>query len=132
MSPEIAPVGGVPASLRTWFVVHFVLDILFALPLLVAPELFLTFFGWKAVDPVSARLVAAALFGIGIQSLLGRNESKETFRAMLNLKVIWSSTATLGIVLSIAQGGPVLAWLFAIIFGGFCAVWSYYRFTLKA
>jgi hypothetical protein len=121
----------VPAALSRWFVVHFVADLVFALPLFLAPRAFLELFGWREVDPVTARLVAAALFGIGIQSLLGRNEPRETFRAMLNLKIIWSSTATVGIAASILQGGvPVTAWLFVGIFGAFCGLWSWWRVRL--
>ena len=125
MSPSTSQ--GVPAALRTWFVVHFVADLAFAVPLFVAPRAFLTLLGWTEVDPLVTRLVAAALFGIGTQSLIGRNESADAFRGMLNLKIIWSSTATLGILASIAQGAPVMAWGFAGIFAGFCGVWSYWR-----
>lgn len=118
---------GVPQGLRTWFVVHFVADLVFAVPLFVAPRPFLTFFGWTAVDPIATRMVAAALFGIGIQSLLGRKERREAFVGMLNLKIIWSSTATIGILASIAQGAPVMAWGFAAVFGAFCGVWTHWR-----
>ncbi len=121
-----------PPSLRNWFVVHFVADIVFAVPLFVAPTAFLGALGWSAVDPISARLVAAALFGIGIPSLLGRNESAETFRAMLNLKIIWSATATVGIVGSQLQGGPAMGWAFAAIFGAFNVLWSYHRWRMRA
>ena len=85
----------VPVWLRRWFVVHFVADWIFALPLFVAPRAFLGLLGWTEVDPVSARLVAAAHFGIGTESLLNRNGTVESFRSMLNLKIIWSATATL-------------------------------------
>jgi len=54
----------VPSSLRTWFVVHSIADIAFALPLFLAPHWTLTLLGWHAVDPIATRLVAAALFGI--------------------------------------------------------------------
>ena len=81
----------VPGALRTWFVVHFVADILFAVPLFVAPRGLLTLLGWTEVDPLSTRMVAAALFGIGIQSLLGRHEGVEAFRAMLNLTKVHSA-----------------------------------------
>ena len=117
----------VPPALRTWFVIHFVADLAFALPLFVAPRALLTLLGWHEVDPLATRMVAAALFGIGIQSLLGRNESADAFRGLLTLKIIWSSTATIGILASIAQGGPPMAWGFAVIFGGFCGVWTYWR-----
>ena len=121
----------IPASLRTWFVVHFVLDLAFAVPLFVAPQSVLEFFGWTMVDPVAARLVAAALFGIGIQSFIGRNEGPEAFRAMLNLKVIWSASATLGIFVSLLQGAPKLAWVVLAIFLGFNLVWTYFAVVLR-
>ena len=120
-----------PPSLRTWFVAHFVADVLFAVPLFVAPRAFLGLLGWSCVDPISTRLVAAALFGIGVQSLLGRRDTPETFRAMLNLKIIWSATATLGIVWSQLEGGPLLGWAFAGVFGGFNVVWTYYRWRMR-
>lgn len=122
---------GVPSALRTWFVVHFVADVVFAVPLFVAPRAFLMLLGWTEVDPLATRMVAAALFGIGIQSFIGRNEGVEAFRGMLNLKVLWASTATLGILASIAQGAPPMAWGFAAIFGAFGAVWAYWRRQLS-
>ena len=120
----------VPRALRAWFVVHFWADIAVAVPLFVAPRWFLTLFGWTAVDPSTARLVAAALFGIGIQSLLGRGETRETYRAMLNLKVIWSAAATIGLVWSQLEGGPPLGWIFVAVFAGFHAVWVSWRVRL--
>lgn len=119
-----------PRGLRTAFVVHFVADVSFALPLFFAPVPFLTALGWKAVDPLATRLVAAALFGIGIQSWLGRDEPKEAFRAMLTLKVIWSAAATLGLVWSTLDGGPPMGWAFVAIFAGFHVVWLRYRLLL--
>ena len=121
----------VPRSLRTWFVVHFWADILFAVPLFLAPRRFLSLLGWPAVDPIATRLVAAALFGIGIQSLLGRGEKAPTFRALLNLKIIWSAAATLGIVWSQLEGGPALGWALAAIFAAFNALWVRYRLLLR-
>ncbi len=125
----------VPAALRRWFVVHFWADILFAVPLFIAPVAVLELFGWQAVDPYSARLTAAALFGIGIESLLGRNGGVEAFRTMLNLKVIWSATATIGIGWSLydgIQGRPAMAWVILGVFLGFHLLWQYWRFKLRA
>ncbi len=122
----------VPPALRTWFVVHFVADLIFAIPLLLAPELFLGLLGWPAVDPISARLVGAALMGIGVQSLLGRKEDLQVFRAMLNLKIIWSGTASIGILVSMLQGGPTLGWGFLAIFVAFNGLWLHYRRVLGA
>jgi len=121
-----------PPAVRTWFVVHFVADVIFAVPLFVAPRAFLGLLGWPCVDPLTTRLVAAALFGIGIQSLVGRNEAAETFRAMLNLKIIWSATATIGLLWSQLEGGPPLGWGFVAVFATFNAVWSYFRWRLRS
>ena len=61
----------VPRSLRFWFVVHFVVDFIFAVPLLLAPVWLMTLFGFESPDPFTGRLVGAALLGIGGESLLG-------------------------------------------------------------
>ena len=75
-------------SLRTWFVIHCIADLTFAIPMLVAPVAFLSLFGWTTVDPFMTRLVAAALMGIGLESYLGRNAGVEAYQGMLNLKII--------------------------------------------
>jgi len=119
----------VPNGLRTWFVIHFVADVLFAIPLLLFPKVFLNLFAWKTYDPIMTRLVGAALMGIGVESLLGRNANAETFRAMLNLKVIWASSALVAIGIGLAEGAT--AWLFLAIFFVFWCVWVYYRLALR-
>ena len=125
--------SNVPAALRKWFVVHFIVDILFAIPLMAAPGWMLGLLGWASVDPFTARLAAAALFGIGIESWLGRNAGAESFRNMLNLKIIWSLGAVVGAGWSLlegAQGRPLFAWAVLVIFAGFNAVWVYWRVKL--
>jgi hypothetical protein len=86
----------VPASLRRWFVIHFVADIIFEVPLVLVPASLLRALGWPTVDPLTARMVGAALAGIGIESLLCRNDGIEAFRTMLRLKCIWSGAAIVG------------------------------------
>jgi len=121
----------VPNSLRTWFIIHFAVDMLTGIPLLLFPELVMSLLGWETIDPITSRVVGAALMGIGIESYLGRNASTEVFRAMLNLKVIWSSSAILGIGLGIWKGGSQTGWLFLGIFIVFWVVWIYYWRKLR-
>ena len=120
----------VPKGLRIWFVIHFVVDMLFAIPLLFLPELIMPWLGWKIVDPITSRLVGAALLGIGIESLLGRDANRETFKAMLNLKIIWASGAIFALGYGLFKGGPPLAGIFLGIFLIFGVVWIFYRFRL--
>jgi hypothetical protein len=122
----------VPGSLRKWFVFHFVADYVFAIPLFIAPVWFLELFGWPCVDPIAARLVAAALFGIGGESLLGRNGDLDSFRTMLRMKVIWSATATVGIGIAMLEGAPSGGWLFFGTFLIFNVLWTTYWLRLRA
>lgn len=121
----------VPPALRAWFVVHFVVDTLVGVPLLLAPEALLGHLGWTAVDPASPRLVGAALLGIGIQSLRGRNDGFEAFRAMLGLKVVWASAAILALAIAIARGAPSAAYAALSIFLAFLGVWLHYAIRLR-
>ena len=124
-------INTVPNGLRTWFVIHFVADVLFAVPLLFIPQALLNLFGWKTYDPLMTRLVGAALMGIGVESLLGRNANVDTFRGMLNLKVIWASGALFAFVVGIAEGAAPIAWVLMGIFAVFWCVWAYYRMKLR-
>ena len=118
----------VSKNLSTWFIIHFIADFLFA----IAPVWILTLFGWETVDAFTARLVGAALVGIGGASLIERNASTETFRAMLNLKLLWASTAIVGMVATLLTGNyPLSGWGFVLIFVAFFFIWLYYRNQLK-
>ncbi len=124
-----------PAGLRFAFVVHCVADCVFAVPLMVDPDGFLRLLGWTTVDPIAARIVAAALFGIGIESFLGRNAGKEWFTNMLDLKIIWSLCASAGIALSLlggAQGRPVWGWILLLVFIAFNGIWVFFRLRIRS
>ena len=121
---------GVPQSLRTWFLIHFAVDYIAGIPLFIAPEWFLGLFGFGLVEPLTARIVAAAFFAIGGTSLLMHKKGKEVFQTMLNLKIIWSAFAMVAILITILQGAPASLWLFLGIFLVFFLVWFYYRSKL--
>jgi hypothetical protein len=122
----------VTKHLRTWFIIHFAMDMLFAIPLLLAPVFTMTLFGWTTIDPTTTRLVGAALLAIGIESYLGRNASAEVFEAMLNLKIIWSGSVVVSIIFTLVSGAPPMAWIFLAIFGMFFVVWVYFRLKIGA
>jgi hypothetical protein len=114
----------IPKSLRVWFTIHFIVDMLFAIPLIVFPTTFLSFFGFTG-ELMFARLVGAALIGIGGASYF--TQKKESFKIMLQLKLLWSGAAIVAILWSIIEGTSVWAWLFLVIFCGFFGVWMYYK-----
>ena len=70
--------------LSYWFIAHGIIDLLFAIPMLVVPEAFLKALGWQLVDPVVARVVAAALIGHGkTAGKYGRTPSRPERNRML-------------------------------------------------
>lgn len=121
----------VPSRLRSWFAFHCVIDLLVAVPLLLAPRQLLGWVGWHEIDPMAARIVAAALFGIGLESYWGRNGSLESFRGMLRLKVVWSGTSLLGAAWSQLEGGPPAGWAVVVIFLMFHSLWLRYWLKLR-
>jgi hypothetical protein len=121
----------VPITLRRWFVAHFVVDFFFGIPLLIAPGLVLRPLGWTAVDGTSSRLVGAALLGIGASSWFCRNAGLEVLKAMLDLKLVWSFSAIVGLVISVGQGAPAPVWAFLSLFIAFFGVWTHYRIRFK-
>ena len=124
----------IPKSLKGWFVVHFVVDTIFAIPLFFAPVFLLTLLNWKGIDPIMARMVAAALFGIGIESLLCIRLGKDAFKAMLNLKIIWSFSAMTGFTIGLIQGlfgYPAVGVGLLLIFAAFNILWIYWRLKIR-
>ena len=121
----------IPQSLRRAFVLHAVVDLAIGLPLLVAPGALLGALGWITVDPAAARLVGAALVAIGAKSYSSRHAGPETFRTLLDLKLVWSAAAIFGLVLSIGEGAPSACWAFLAIFVGFFGVWTHHRIRMK-
>lgn len=117
----------VPKSLRIWFIIHFFVDYAFAIPLLINPIWFLSLFGWKIIDPFASRLVAAGLFSVGGVSLLERNSNLDVYKSLLNLKIILSSAALIGIFITIINGGPIFGWLIFGLYALFFIIWVYYR-----
>ncbi len=120
----------IPRSLKRWFIVHFIADTLFAVPLFIAPSFLLGLLNWQSIDPLMARMVAAALFGIGIESLLCIKLGKDAFVAMLNLKIIWSFAAITGFIIGLVKGlfgYPAVGAGLLIIFGSFNILWIYWR-----
>lgn len=120
----------IPASLRRWFVAHFVVDLLVGLPLLIVPAAALGMLGWTVIDTVSARVVGAALLAIGIHSFVGRNDGVEAYRSMLNFKLLWSWSAIGALIIAAADGAPDPVWAFMAVFIAFAGVWFHYRVRL--
>lgn len=130
MNREVAA----PRGLKRSFVLHFIIDMLFGIPMMVAPVWTMSLFGWETVDPIMTRVVAAALFGIGIESWLVRDQPLAAFMGMLNLKILWSTAVVVGGTVSLlqgAQGAPLMGWGLIGVFVVFNVLWVYWWFEAR-
>jgi hypothetical protein len=119
--------------LERWFVIHFMIDVAVGLPLLIAPQLVLNLIGFETAKSWMARIIAAALMGIGVESWLGRKASKEGYFGMLRLKIIWSGAVVMGLVMSLLSGEIDLlrGGIMMGIFMAFNLVWVYWLLKLR-
>ncbi len=122
----------VPKSLRTWFLVHFVVDMIFAIPLMLAPVFTLSLFGFNNIEVVTVRLVSAALFGIGGTSLLMHKKGIESFETMLDLKIVWAVMAMVGLIWTWLDSRICGIWILVAAFAVFLVVWLYYKALLES
>jgi len=121
----------IPKSLKTWFVIHFLLDIIFGLPLLLIPTAAANFLGFEIIQTLPLRLVGAALIGIGSTSIIKRDANIDSYKSLLTLKIIWSFSAIIGILLSILESPLLIFWGMLTIFVIFNVVWVYYYLRIK-
>jgi len=116
-----------------WFLAHGVVDLVIAIPMLVLPVSFLEWLGWSSVDAFTARVVAAALIGIGIESLLSFRTEFMAVKAMLNLKILWALAAIVGLLWSglAAPSIPWGVWPILALFVIFLVSWIVWRIRVS-
>ena len=78
-----------------------------------------------------ARLVGAALIGIGGVSFFSRNEGFEAYDALLTMKILWSMSAIAAVIISLLEGVSDFAWVILFIYVVFSGVWVYYKIKLN-
>lgn len=120
----------IPRSLRTWFKIHFIVDLLVAIPLLFFPEWTLIFLSLPGENILAARLVGAALIGIGGNSLLMNKAGYDAYMVMLKLKIVWSSAALVALILEITRNPAPTVLIIFMIFLLFSLLWNSYHYRL--
>jgi hypothetical protein len=122
-----------PPALRTWAAVNAVVDVGLGSMLLLVPESVLPRLGWTAVDPVTSRLLGAALLSLGWQALVLRRRrgGHAAFRALLGLRLVGSAAALVGMLIAIARGAPGATWAILAALVAASGVWAHYAIRLR-
>jgi len=121
----------IPKSLKLWFLIHFIVDVVFAVPLLFFPEWVLKVMGLVIVESITARLVGAALLGIGGAIYFARKKTFEAYEVLLSFKIIWALGAIVGLAIELYKGAESSLWVILGVFAIFATVWIYFKVKLR-
>ena len=114
----------VPKSLKNWFLIHFAVDLIAAVPLIFFTPWVVSTFSLEDMSFVALRLVGAALLGIGGTSFVAHNAGLESYKNLLVLKIIWSTSAIFGLTLSLMESYSLTILSVLIVFAVFSSIWA--------
>lgn len=118
----------VPKSLKTWYNVHIIADLIFGIPFLFFPMQFLNAFGWAISEAFPWRIFGAALVGIAVLSyVVNKSNDIQAFRNSLKFKSVWGGLCFFVSIYTALTTGPAAVWFGVAVFFVFGAVWNYYR-----
>jgi drug/metabolite transporter (DMT)-like permease len=108
----------ISSGLKTLFLIHFIVGILFGAVLFLIPLVYGSIINWTVKDPGAFRLIGAAMLGISCTSLLAyKNPDWDKVRITVILEIIWTVLGTLAMVWAILfEGFPPITWMNAGIF----------------
>jgi hypothetical protein len=118
-------------GLKTTFLIHFIVALLFGLGFLLIPNLLGNWYGLKVQDWTGYRLLGGALLGFGVSSwLCYKANSLESIRIVVVMEIVWPTLGALVMLYALLfTGYPALAWINAVIFAAFAIAfgWFYFR-----
>jgi hypothetical protein len=112
-------------SLRTLFLVHAVVGVIFGVPMLIAPGRLLTFLGWAPIDPIISRLLGAALLALAWSSFRGwRTDDRARVALLLELEAVYTVLGCVGLLRHLLFARyPFVPWAILVILAIFAAAW---------
>ena len=118
-------------GLKTTFLIHFIVALLFGLGYLLIPTTVGNWYGLDVQEPAIYRLLGGALLGFAASSWLSYQATDwESVRIVVVMEIVWTVLGTLVMLYALLYAGfPVLGWINAIILAAFAVAfgWFYYR-----
>jgi hypothetical protein len=118
----------ISSGLRTLFLVHFVLGLVFGLAYLLIPGIFLGWFGVSSQDIFPYRLVGAAILAFSASSWYCYKAAEwDRVKIVVQAEIVWTVLAVLvGLYGLVFAGQPTGQWISVIIMAGFAAAFTYF------
>ena len=112
-------------TLKYTFLVHAVVAVVFGLPMLIAPGRFLQAFGWKPIDPITSRILGAALLALAWSSYRGwRAREWAQVAIVVEIEAVYTVLACVGLLRHLLFARyPAIVWLDFAIFALFAIAW---------
>jgi hypothetical protein len=116
----------VSTGLKTTFLVHFIVALIFGLIYLLIPEMWGNLISWPVTEPPIYRLLGAAILGFGTSSWLAYKETAwEKVRIVVQMEIAWTILGALVVLWGLIFAGlPAFGWVNAVILAGFAAAFS--------
>ena len=117
-------------GLKTTFLIHFIVALLFGLGFLLIPVAVGNVYGLDVQEPDIYRLLGAAMLGFAVSSWLAYKETNwESVRIVVVMELVWTVLGTLVMLYALLIAGfPVLGWLNAVILATFAIVFGRFYF----
>jgi len=117
-------------GLRTTFLIHFIVALLFGLGFLFMPVLVGSWYGLNVQEPETYRLLGAAMLGFAVSSWFAyRATDWESVRIVVVMELVWTILGTLVLLYALLFAGfPALGWLNAVILGAFAIAFGRFYF----
>lgn len=121
----------VSSVLKTTFLVHFFVALVFGLIYLLIPDVFGRLINWPIQEPAMYRIIGAAILGYGAGSWLAYRETVwEKVKIVVQMEIIWTILGTIVMVWGMFLADlPAFGWVNTLILAGFAAAFSvlYFR-----
>jgi hypothetical protein len=118
----------ISSGLKMLFLVHFVVGLVFGLPLLLIPGIYMAWFGMFVPDVEPYRMVGAAILAFAASSWFCYQAAEwDKVKIVVQAEIVWTVLATLALLYGLLFARqPAAEWINAILMAGFAVAFIYF------